>query len=133
MDVIETMVRRLKAHTMTYKLRYAPESTGGPGKRGRNPDPEAWQSGPCPIQHDKHYGYLKHKAQANYRGEAYSLSQEEWFELWTNELWLQRGRSADSLCLQQQNPKLGWHLNNVEIVPRRKHFNDIKKRNSDVQ
>ena len=117
---------------MEYKLRYAPESTGGPGQRGRNPDPDNWQTGPCPIEHDKHYGYLKHKAQAKYRGELYSLTMDEWMSMWTNDLWLQRGRTTDSYCLQKIDAEQGWSVDNVEIVTRRKHFNDLKNRNRDV-
>ena len=115
---------------MEYKFRYAPESTGGPGKRGRNPNPDNWQSGPDPIAHDKHYGYLKHKAQAKYRGEDYSLTWAEWLDMWTDELWVQRGRTADSYCLQKIDVKKGWAVDNVEIVTRLKHFSDIKKRNA---
>jgi len=135
LDAKETthMAINSKANTMNYKLRYAPESTGGPGKRGRNPNPESWASGPCPLAHDKHYGYLKHKAQARYRGEDYSLTLEDWMTMWTDELWLQRGRTSDSYCLQQIDAEQGWSVDNVEIVPRRKHFSDIKKRNRDAQ
>ena len=114
---------------MEYKFRYAPTATGGPGKRGRNPDPDNWTSGPCPLSHDKHYAYLKHRAQANFRKEDYTLTLEEWQQLWTDERWLQRGRGTDNLCLQQVDPELGWHYHNVEIVTRRKHFADMKKRN----
>ena len=118
---------------MEYKFRYAPETKGGPGKRGRNPDPDNLQSGPYRLKHDKHYGYLKHKAQATYRGEDYTLTQAEWFVLWTDELWLQRGRSTDSLCLQKIDVEQGWHFNNLEVVTRRKHFADIKKRNANAK
>lgn len=118
---------------MEYKFRYAPETKGGPGKRGRNPDPDNWLSGPDPLAHDKHYGYLKHKAQAKYRGELYSLTWTEWLELWTDELWLQRGRGADNYCLQKIVGEQGWSVDNVEIVTRRKHFADAKRKNADAQ
>ena len=115
---------------MEYKFKYAPsDGPGGPGKRGRNPDPLSWQSGPDPLAHDKHYSYLKHKAQARYRGEDYSLTLEDWMTMWTDELWLERGRGSDNYCLQQQDPEFGWHHNNVEIVTRKEHFAQIKKRN----
>jgi len=113
---------------MEYKFRYARESTGGPGKRGRTPDPEVWVTGPCRIRHDKHYGYLKHRAQAKFRKEDYSLTLEQWESLWTDELWLQRGRSAESFCLQQIDGEDGWHFENVEIVTRIEHFAKLKQR-----
>ena len=115
---------------MEYKFRYAPETTGGPGKRGRNPNPDSWLSGPDPLCHDKHYGYLKHKAQAKYRSEDYTLTWELWAAMWSDELWLLRGRRANSYCLQKIDVEGGWHEHNIEIVTRRKHFNDIKKRNA---
>ena len=114
------------------KFRYAPEIVGGPGKRGRNPDPNNWLSGPDPLDHDKHYAYLKHKAQAKYRGEDYTLTLSEWMTLWQSDLWLQRGRQTTSLCLQKIDVEKGWHLDNVEVVSRRKHFDDIKKRNGNA-
>lgn len=117
---------------MEYKFRYAPISKGGPGKRGRNPDPNNWSTGPDPLAHDKHYAYLKHRAQAKYRAEEYTLTLEDWIELWTDELWLQRGRTTDSMCLQMIDIEKGWHFDNVEVVTRRKHFDDIKKRNGNA-
>tara|TARA_R110000803_G_scaffold38347_4_gene82819 strand:- start:1636 stop:2085 length:450 start_codon:yes stop_codon:yes gene_type:complete len=131
MDVIEIIVN-VEIVILEYKFRYAPETRGGPGIRGRNPNPDAWQTGPCRIAHDKHYGFLKHKAQANYRNEEYTLTLEQWETMWNDEDWIARGRKSDNMCMQQITPGKGWHLSNVEVVPRRKHFSDIKRRNRDV-
>lgn len=118
------------------KFKYAKYSETGRqapnGRPGRHVDPSCWCTGPDPLRHDKYYAWLKHRAQAKYRKEDYSLSWDEWELLWTDERWLERGRTIDSLCLQQIELGEGWHFNNVEIVTRRKHFNDIKQRNGNV-
>ena len=96
---------------------------------GRHVDPDSWITGPDPFRHEIYYAWLKHKSQATFRKEDHTLSFEEWESLWTPELWEQRGRRVDDLCLQQILPGEGWHIHNVEIVTRRKHFADIKRRN----
>lgn len=108
---------------MSYKTRYLTSLKYDPvnrpkGCRGIKPKEEIWGSDELLIQADKRYAWMKHKAQANYRGEEYSLTIDEWMSLWTDEAFLQRGRDKDSLCLTQINIGEGWHLDNVEIVPR---------------
>jgi hypothetical protein len=105
----------------------------GDGIKGRLSNPDLWCTGPDPLRHEIYYAYLKHQAQARFRKEDYTLTFEDWESLWTTERWLQRGRKIDNLCLQQKEPGDGWHLNNVEVVTRRKHFADIKKRNADAR
>lgn len=94
----------------------------GTNRPGRCLDPDSWCTGPDPVRHDKYYAYLKHRSQAKYRKETHSLTWEQWETLWPNDLWSQRGRSADSLCLQQIETGEGWHISNVEIVTRRQHL-----------
>ena len=107
---------------MTYKLKYKP-GTKWPihsrpkGVAGIKPNPDYYTEEGM-IERDIHYGYLKHKAQAKFRSEDYSLTPEQWKELWTVENWLQRGRSKHSLCLMQIKHGEGWHFNNVTIVER---------------
>jgi len=90
----------------------------GSNTLGRKVKPETWISGDCPIVHDKYYAWLKHRAQARYRGEDYYLSFEDWCELWTPSKWSQRGRKADSLVLQRQRIDGEWSLDNCEVVTR---------------
>lgn len=118
------------------KYKYAVSTQNGRPRSkgpGRYVNPNDWKTGPDPIRHDKYYGYLKHNAQARFRKEEYSLTWEQWEELWTDERWAERGRGVDNLCMQQINVGDGWHIDNVEIVTRRQHFDDIKKRNKNVQ
>lgn len=70
------------------------------------------------TQRKKHYDFLKARAQAKLRGEPFELTIEEWFELWTDDLFLKRGKSADSLSMTRINPKQGWRKDNVMILRR---------------
>lgn len=119
---------------MTFK--YAVNSNGrligtgiGPGRRV---NPNDWSTGTDPVRHEKYYAYLKHRCQAKFRKEQHSLTWEQWEQLWPDHLWAQRGRSIDSLCLQQIEPGAGWHEHTVEIVTKKQHFKDIKKRNANA-
>ncbi len=78
-----------------------------------------------PIQHDKYYGYLKHRAQAAHRQEPHSLSWRQWQTLWPHSLWKKRGRGPRSLRLAQKNSKLGWSLKNCEVVEHSSHMRKI--------
>ena len=92
---------------------------------GRRPGvqlPHIWKTGPDIKRREKYYAWLKHKAQASYRNEDYSLTFEEWERLWTDDLFKQRGRKIDDLCLMKINIDEGWHYNNVIVVARRVHL-----------
>lgn len=93
---------------------------------------ERWKTGPDPITHDKYYAYMKHKAQAKYRGEDYSLTWEQWDQLWPTELFVRRGRKSHDLVLMQTDTDLGWHQTNVSVVERIEHLrrgNEYRERN----
>ena len=88
------------------------------GKRTRRFDPDKWVTGPDPLRRNKYYAYLKHRAQAKYRGESYSLTWEDWETVWEDHLWEQRGKGSQALCLAQIDCDKGWHAGNVEIISR---------------
>lgn len=108
---------------MKYDFKYAkypkkPLTSG----RGKRPNPDGWSTGPDPVRHDKYYAYLKHRAQANFRSEPYSLTWEEWENFWPDDLWSQRGRNGDSLVLRMIDPTQGWQVSNLEIMKRKEHL-----------
>lgn len=103
--------------------RYIPEIKG----TGRRQTPEKWKTGPDPLQRDKYYGYLKHRSQARYREEDYSLTPEEWLSIWTDEAWLNRGRLSDNYCLVMKDRELGWHMDNVELRQRKTWLQESKR------
>lgn len=93
--------------------------------RGRKSDPSVWKTGPDPARRELYYAFLKHRSQAVYRQEDYSLTWEAWETMWEG-CWLQRGKLSDNLILGRVNWDRGWHEDNVEIMTRRTHF-DIRK------
>lgn len=113
------------------KLKYATLGTpmGTPGK-GRKSDPSKWKTGPCLLTREKYYAWLKHKSQANYRDEDYSLTWEQWQTLWPNHLWEKRGKTSDSVILGRVDWSQGWHNHNVQVMDRRRHF-EIRKAYND--
>lgn len=100
---------------MTYK--YNPNLINGTAEKSKRR--KYWKSGTDLLDHEKYYAWLKHRAQARYRKEDYSLTWEQWWTLWPNELWNRRGRGADCVRLKMINKSLGWHISNVEVVPRK--------------
>ena len=91
-------------------------------KERRRQQPESWKSGPDPLKHEKYYAWLKHRSQARYRGEPYDITWEDWEQLWSDEDFLQRGRSRDSLCLGRRNLKQSWSLENCYVGTRAEHL-----------
>lgn len=71
---------------------------------------------------NKYYAYLKHRSQARYRGEDYTLTWEDWHSIWTDTLWATRGRQRHSTVLGRINWDQGWHKNNVAVMTRMEHF-----------
>jgi len=79
--------------------------------------PWAWIY-PDPFDHDRHRKWHLARAQANHRGEGWELSIEEWFELWTPDLWSKRGRGTNDLCMVRLDKSLPFRMDNVKIVTR---------------
>lgn len=85
--------------------------------------PHTWISGPDPVDHKLYNDCLRARAQANFRGEVWLLSEKEYISLWReNDAYKLKGRGTGSLCLIRIDIEGPWRLNNVEIVERIKHF-----------
>jgi len=80
-----------------------------------------------PTQHEKYYAFLKHRAQARFRGEPYALTWEDWCELWSHTQWPRRGRGPRSLRLTRRDVTQGWSRINCEIVPHADHMSRINR------
>jgi len=105
-------------------VKFAPNN-----RQGRYVDPERWITGPDPLRREKYYAYLKHKAQCNFRGEDYELTWQDWETMWSDQQFLQRGKTVDSLCLTRIDYDLPWAEYNCQIVTRKDHL----KRNSEFR
>lgn len=91
--------------------------------------PEEWISGPDPLKHEKYYAWLKHRAQARYRGEDYEIQWEDWEQLWSDDDFLRRGRHKNDLCLSRKDIKQAWSLHNCQVTTRDQHL----KRNQEFR
>ena len=98
-----------------------------PRLRGpRGPLPHKWITGPDPIRHDKFVAWHRHRSQANHRREPYALTFEEFETIW-GELWSQRGRGSDDLCLTRQDPELAWDATNTIVITRKQHLTRMRQ------
>ena len=71
-----------------------------------------------PVDHARHIAFLKSRSQALYRQEGWHLTIEEYFSLWPNDLWANRGRQADSYCMVRVDPEKPWSMDNCVIITR---------------
>lgn len=117
---------------------------GTPAKKpGRKPDPNkapkrpptftkgvvrphVWLVGPDEYKHKMYQPWLVAKAQANFRGEEWDLSFEDYYEAW-NGLWDQRGRLSDELCMTRIDYEGAWEKSNIEIITRKQHCGKQKE------
>ena len=74
-----------------------------------------------PLKHQMHMPYLRSKAQARFRGEAWELTFDDYYELWRDH-WEFRGRGLDDLIMSRQHENLAWSRDNCHIVTRRDHL-----------
>lgn len=86
----------------------------------QGPRPHVWKVQGL-VPHQQYNAWLKMRAQANYRGEIFALSFEEFQTAWLG-YWDQRGRGIDNFCLTRMDPEGAWIWGNVECIARREHF-----------
>ena len=85
--------------------------------------PHTWLIGPDPIDHKLYTDCQRARAQARFRGEEWTITEQEYIALWRKDNhYLRKGRTTTSICLTMSDPDLGWHMNNVELVSRQDHF-----------
>jgi hypothetical protein len=85
--------------------------------------PHVWRSGSDPINHRLYTDCQRARAQARFRGEEWTITEEEYVALWRkDDRYLKKGRTRESLCMTMQDSDLGWHLDNVEFITRIQHF-----------
>jgi hypothetical protein len=85
--------------------------------RNKGSAPWAWIH-KDPFDHVRHNAWLKAKAQAAFRNEPWHLTIEDWFTIWTPELWQRRGRGTNDVCMVRIDTDLGFTVDNVKIVER---------------
>lgn len=88
--------------------------------------PHTWISGPDQFRHEMYMPWLRAKAQANFRKEGWTLTFEEFFELWKND-WDNRGRQPENVCMTRIDKDMPWSNDNVIIVTRLDHLREQNK------
>lgn len=103
-------------------IKRGPNGTKGmkkPWLRGEKP--QRWVTGPDPELHKMYIPFLKQKAQAQFRGELWELTFDQWVAIWAGR-FDQRGRAVDDLCMMQDDPEGGWTETNAIVVTRREQL-----------
>ena len=90
--------------------------SGAPGK-GTGQRPHTWITGTDPVRHDQYNAWLKARSQAHYRKESWSITFDQWVELWADS-WPRRGRHTHSLMLMKRSWQEPWTCSNAELVDR---------------
>jgi hypothetical protein len=71
-----------------------------------------------PLDHARHRAFLQQKAQCNFRKEGWEFTIEEYFEIWHEHVWAQRGKKNDSLVMTRVDIEKPWSLDNCVLVLR---------------
>jgi hypothetical protein len=99
-------------------------------KRGQRPN--AWRSGPDPLDHAQYRTWIQARNQANFRGEGWTVTFTEFQELW-REHWAHKGRGSNDYCMTRSDVEGAWELGNVEVIPRHEHFSRAGKRRNKIR
>lgn len=86
----------------------------------RGPKPGAWITGPDPLVHAQYQCYIRSRAQAQWRGEQWSIDFDTWRCTWGAD-WPRRGRASDDLCMTRRDVRAAWSGANVQLVTRAEH------------
>jgi hypothetical protein len=87
------------------------------------------------FTNDRRLAWVRSKAQAEFRGELWNLSWEEFCHFWSNEeLWKRRGRHNEDLVLTRYDIDGVWDRTNCCIITRYDHLRSKidRKLNRDV-
>ena len=113
----------LKKDGTPMKKRGRPRTRPEYVRRGRpkGPRPELWVTGPDELKHSMYHPWQMAKAQAKFRDEGWDLDFEDYYEIW-KDIWDQRGRGSDDLCMTRIDSSGPWSKANTEIVVRIEHL-----------
>jgi len=95
------------------------------------PRPHVWKV-QGEIPHQQYICWLRMKAQADFRGEPWQLSFEEFQQAWQGR-WERRGRGKDDYCLTRVNIQTAWAQDNVECIPRIEHLRNSQRRKKELR
>ena len=73
---------------------------------------------PWTFERLRHLAFLRHRAQAIFRGEDYQITEDYWNMIWTEDRFRQRGMKAENLCLTRRNHSRPWAPGNLCLLRR---------------
>lgn len=97
-----------------------------PGNHRSGPRPELWKHGRDPQVRAQNLAFLRMRAQARFRGEAFELTFEDFQQLWQGH-WHQRGRDRESTQLIRRDVRQPWNLANCELTNRGEFLDRLLK------
>lgn len=78
--------------------------------------------GLTPVQYEKRLAFQRMRCQALFRKEPFHLTLEDFYTLWTDELWANRGMSKTNLVMTRKDWSGEWTVANTIIVERQHVF-----------
>ena len=96
------------------------------------PRPNAWITGTDPLVHEMYRTFVQARNQANFRGETWSLTFDDYQALW-REHWQHKGRTVNDYCMARLDVELAWDLGNVEVLSRHEHFGRANRRRNNIR
>lgn len=92
------------------------------GRGAKNvPRPHVWLVGPDPYKHSMYMPWQRARAQANFRGEGWRMTFEEFYDLWKDD-WYNRGRDGTNVCMTRKDSNRAWSSANCELITRQEHL-----------
>lgn len=88
------------------------------------------------FDNERRVAFVRSRSQAAFRGEAWTLTWEEYQEFWnTRRLWARRGRAIDALVLTRLDWESSWSKDNCCIISRQDHLtaNAKNRTGQDIQ
>jgi hypothetical protein len=76
--------------------------------------------------------FVQARNQANFRGETWSLTFDDYQALW-REHWQHKGRTVNDYCMARLDVELAWDLGNVEVLSRHEHFGRANRRRNNIR
>jgi hypothetical protein len=86
----------------------------------QGPRPHTWKY-QDPLEHLQHVAWMRMKAQADFRGEPWDFSFEDFKTVWGPH-WPNRGRASEDYCLTRCDYEMPWSITNVECIRRIDHL-----------
>lgn len=75
-----------------------------------------------PEVHMRYRPFLRSRAQAWFLDQEWTMTFEEYLELWTLDKWHCRGRGTTDLVMVRRDTEGPWSFSNCEIVTRREQL-----------